>query len=63
MFLEAEGPLASCMQWTQLRPLTASFLEGVARLPKQLIGAPKLSSCGRLHAMPASWDFACDLRI
>ena len=40
MFLETEGALAASYQWQQLQPLSASLLEGVARLPKQLLGAP-----------------------
>ena len=38
MFLEAEAPLGSNLQWQQLQPLHGSILEGVARLPKQLFG-------------------------
>ena len=40
VFLETEGALAASYQWQQLQPLSASLLEGVARLPKQLLGAP-----------------------
>ena len=40
MFLETEGALAASYQWQQLQPLSSSLLEGVARLPKQLLGAP-----------------------
>ncbi len=39
MFLEAEGALAASHAWAQLQPLGGSLLEGVARLPKQLLGA------------------------
>lgn len=38
VFLEAEAPLGSNLQWQQLQPLHGSILEGVARLPKQLFG-------------------------
>lgn len=38
VFLEAEGPLVSSFAWQQLQPLKGSLLEGVARLPRQLIG-------------------------
>lgn len=43
MFLEAEAPLGSNLQWQQLQPMHGSILEGVARLPKQLFGAPQMS--------------------
>lgn len=39
MFLEAEGALAASYAWQQLQPVASSLLEGVARLPKQLLGA------------------------
>ena len=39
MFLEAEGALAASYAWQQLQPMASSILEGVARLPKQLLGA------------------------
>lgn len=38
VFLEADAPLGSNLQWQQLQPLQGSLLEGVARLPKQLFG-------------------------
>ncbi|CAL8464753.1 g4288 [Coccomyxa elongata] len=37
-FLEIEGSLADNYQWRQLHPLQGSVLEGIARLPKQLLG-------------------------
>lgn len=37
-FLEADEPLLSSFQWLQLTPPQHSFLEGVARLPRQLLG-------------------------
>ena len=40
IFLEAEYPLGSNLQWQQLQPMHGSILEGVARLPKQLFGEP-----------------------
>ena len=43
VFLEAEGALAASYAWQQLQPMASSILEGVARLPKQLLGAPPLS--------------------
>ena len=39
-FLEVEGALADSYQWRQLQPLQGSVLEGIARLPKQLLGTP-----------------------
>ena len=42
VFLEAEGPLGSAPAWQSLQPLQGSLLEGVARLPKQLLGGPHL---------------------
>ncbi|KAK9835396.1 hypothetical protein WJX81_006991 [Elliptochloris bilobata] len=39
VFLEAEGALAASYAWQQLQPLGSSLLEGVARLPKQLLGS------------------------
>ncbi|DBA90824.1 hypothetical protein WJX77_010125 [Trebouxia sp. C0004] len=38
VFLEADSPLGSNLQWQQLQPMHGSILEGVARLPKQLFG-------------------------
>ena len=38
-FLELEGPLADNYQWRQLHPLQGSLMEGLSRLPKQLLGA------------------------
>ncbi|KAL3145148.1 hypothetical protein ABBQ38_001750 [Trebouxia sp. C0009 RCD-2024] len=38
VFLEAEAPLGSNLQWQQLQPMHGSILEGVSRLPKQLFG-------------------------
>ncbi len=43
MFLEAEGPLSASYAWQQLQPLKGSLLEGVARLPRQLIGESSVS--------------------
>ncbi len=40
VFLEADSPLGSNLQWQQLQPMHGSILEGVARLPKQLFGEP-----------------------
>ncbi|EIE22906.1 hypothetical protein COCSUDRAFT_66447 [Coccomyxa subellipsoidea C-169] len=37
-FLEIEGALADSYQWRQLHPMQGSVLEGIARLPKQLLG-------------------------
>ena len=37
-FLTVEGSLADSYQWRQLQPLQGSVLEGIARLPKQLLG-------------------------
>ena len=38
-FLELEGPLADNYQWRQLHPMQGSLMEGLSRLPKQLLGA------------------------
>lgn len=52
VFLEADTPLGSNLQWQQLQPMHGSILEGVARLPKQLFGKRTLqlqtrtASCG-----------------
>jgi sorting nexin-1/2 len=39
VFLTAEGSLSSNFHWQQLQPLKASLIEGVARLPAQLLGS------------------------
>jgi PX domain/Vps5 C terminal like len=39
VFLTAEGSLSSNFHWQQLQPLKASLMEGVARLPAQLLGS------------------------
>ena len=39
VFLETEGNLAGSFPWQQLQPLRGSLLEGIGRLPRQLIGA------------------------
>ena len=60
MFLEAEGALAASYAWQQLQPLASSLLEGVARLPKQLLGAhpppppPRRRVFRRLHLRRAT---------
>lgn len=38
VFLEAEGSLAASPQWQQLQPARGTLVEGIARLPRQLIG-------------------------
>jgi len=38
VFLSAEGSLSSNFHWQQLQPLKASLMEGVVRLPAQLLG-------------------------
>ena len=50
MFLEAEGPLGSAPMWQSVQPLQGSLLEGVARLPKQLLGEPSHSPSGPVHS-------------
>jgi hypothetical protein len=42
VFLTAEGSLSSSYQWQGILPPRASFMEGVARLPRQLIGSEPL---------------------
>ena len=45
-FLTVEGSLADSYQWRQLQPLQGSVLEGIARLPKQLLGGSRhLPTC------------------
>jgi hypothetical protein len=39
VFLIAEGSLATSFEWRQLLPLRGSLAEGVARLPRQLLGS------------------------
>ena len=39
MFLQAEGSLSAAFDWQHLQPARGSLLEGVARLPRQLIGS------------------------
>ncbi|KAL4859717.1 5'-3' exoribonuclease 2 [Chlorella vulgaris] len=38
VFLEAEGSLGSSFQWQQLQPARGTLIEGISRLPRQLIG-------------------------
>ena len=49
IFLEADGPLGSVHAWQSLQPLQGSLLEGMARLPKQLLGEHPLQ-----HALSLS---------
>ena len=61
VFLEAEGTLAASYAWQQLQPMASSILEGVARLPKQLLGAhqPLPNMRHGLHMRaPARWATA-----
>lgn len=37
-FLEAEGQLSAAYDWQRLQPLRGGILEGVSRLPRQLLG-------------------------
>ncbi len=39
VFLETEGSLATSLAWQQLQPTRGTLVEGIARLPRQLIGA------------------------
>jgi hypothetical protein len=48
VFLEAEGSLAGNFHWQQLQPMQGTLLEGISRLPRQLIGAA--GAAGRLAA-------------
>ena len=41
MFLEGDGVLALCPEWQRLQPANGTLLDGVARLPKQLLGEPR----------------------
>ena len=60
VFLEAEGALAASCAWQQLQPMASSILEGVARLPKQLLGArpplptPRRRACRRARLRRAA---------
>ena len=38
VFLEGDGVLALCPEWQRLQPANGTLLDGVARLPKQLLG-------------------------
>lgn len=38
LFLELDGPLDSNLEWQMLQPVQTNFLEGTARLSKQLFG-------------------------
>lgn len=38
-FLETEGSLQGSMPWQQLQPVRGTLLEGIGRLPRQLIGS------------------------
>lgn len=38
MFLECDGELALSPEWNALKPSHSSVLEGVAKLPKQIMG-------------------------
>ena len=40
VFLEGDGVLALCPEWQRLQPANGTLLDGVARLPKQLLGEP-----------------------
>ena len=40
VFLEGDGILALCPEWQRLQPANGTLLDGVARLPKQLLGMP-----------------------
>ena len=42
MFLSAEAPLGSDIEWQGLQPMHSSMLENVSRLPKQLLGVLRL---------------------
>lgn len=63
MFLEAEDPLGSSLQWQQLQPMHGSILEGVARLPKQLFGTPNalLKPCSRGPCVSPVHVWCCTL--
>ncbi|KAK9805542.1 hypothetical protein WJX72_004051 [[Myrmecia] bisecta] len=50
VFLEEDGALSGSQQWAALQPMHGSFLEGVARLPKQLFGQDR--------AIPAPFEAA-----
>jgi len=50
VFLEGEGVLALCPEWQRLQPANGTLLDGVARLPKQLLGEP----CAQAPVLPLS---------
>lgn len=60
-FLEIEGSLSDSYQWRQLHPLQGSLMEGLSRLPKQLLGAHALPvwPIDWLHPMRESRPFPC----
>lgn len=53
-FLTVEGSLADSYQWRQLQPLQGSVLEGIARLPKQLLGRAHPSSASPYPKAPSA---------
>ena len=53
-FLTVEGSLAESYQWRQLQPLQGSVLEGISRLPKQLLGRAHSSSADSCPKAPSA---------
>ena len=61
-FLTVEGSLADSYQWRQLQPLQGSVLEGIARLPKQLLGGfPPSSTSVMLRLTALQLQIWCNL--
>ena len=48
VFLECDGELVCSPEWNALKPSHSTILEGVAKLPKQIIGKDRLKC-------PAAW--------
>ncbi len=60
VFLEADSPLGSNLQWQQLQPMHGSILEGVARLPKQLFGERLCNFCYKSVPCSLGCGASCD---
>jgi hypothetical protein len=58
LFLEKEGQLGSDPEWAHLQPASGGVLDGLHRLPRQLLGAPLPTESGR-RRRPASRHCPC----
>ena len=66
MFLEGDGALALCPEWQRLQPANGTLLDGMARLPKQLLGTCTRNDHPCRHSSSACraacWCGVCDTR-